>query len=589
MLSKIISGITSTLVLIGLFSNLTELSIACTMDRSIYDVIVTQPLPWLHVVGKWVKDEEGNIVVLRGANYMGAEFGWFNHKESDYARMKSWGFNVVRQPIAWSYVEPSRGYYNESYLEYVDKLVSWCKKYGLYMALDMHQFHWAHKFAYGTGNGLPEWAVAQWPTEEEAKIGFWNNETLKGYFYNMWKYVATRYANESTIAAYDLFNEPNPPELASIIYDFYDKTIEAMRSIDSKHICMYEPPWGDEDPMKKVNQPNLIFSTHLYTGGTGDGRTGYNGDINMLEQDMYRGYSKAVLEWNIPLWVGEFGIGVSATRAAQWARDMLSLMDKYMIGSAWWCYWKDYVYGLLYPNGTGKEFISILDRPYPMLSSEEPSRFSYENNHFSMVFQPSGGETMWVALHIPQFFGNFTVSSNATDWSYSWDMESRVVNVTFTSETACEVNLSPLITEFSFSPAIPWPNEPVLFNAYSSNGTIKAYTWDFGDGNVTTTTLPTINHAYSNVGKYTMILNITSKYGLCPPTLSLHSQIRVTYRTDLNKDGIVNIMDIAIVAKAYGSKLGDSNWNAIADVAEPYGEINIMDIAAVAKDYGKTV
>lgn len=151
----------------------------------------------------------------------------------------------------------------------------------------------------------------------------------------MWKYVATRYANESTIAAYDLFNEPNPPELASIIYDFYDKTIEAMRSIDSKHICMYEPPWGDEDPMKKVNQPNLIFSTHLYTGGTGDGRTGYNGDINMLEQDMYRGYSKAVLEWNIPLWVGEFGIGVSATRAAQWARDMLSLMDKYMIGSAW--------------------------------------------------------------------------------------------------------------------------------------------------------------------------------------------------------------------------------------------------------------
>ena len=59
--------------------------------------------------------------------------------------------------------------------------------------------------------------------------------------------------------------------------------------------------------------------------------------------------------------------------------------------------------------------------------------------------------------------------------------------------------------------------------------------------------------------------------------------------TDLNKDGTVNILDIALVAKAYGSSPGDLNWNPIADVAEPYGEVNILDIATVAKDYGKTI
>jgi hypothetical protein len=59
--------------------------------------------------------------------------------------------------------------------------------------------------------------------------------------------------------------------------------------------------------------------------------------------------------------------------------------------------------------------------------------------------------------------------------------------------------------------------------------------------------------------------------------------------SDLNKDGTVNILDIAIAAKAYGSKPGDPNWNPIADVASPYNEINIIDIATVAKDYGKTV
>jgi len=59
--------------------------------------------------------------------------------------------------------------------------------------------------------------------------------------------------------------------------------------------------------------------------------------------------------------------------------------------------------------------------------------------------------------------------------------------------------------------------------------------------------------------------------------------------TDLNNDGTVNIQDIALVAKAYGTKPEDPDWNPIADVAEPYGEINIVDTATVAKDYGKTV
>ncbi|MDH5266324.1 MAG: right-handed parallel beta-helix repeat-containing protein [Candidatus Bathyarchaeota archaeon] len=66
------------------------------------------------------------------------------------------------------------------------------------------------------------------------------------------------------------------------------------------------------------------------------------------------------------------------------------------------------------------------------------------------------------------------------------------------------------------------------------------------------------------------------------------TQIYTRLATDVNGDGKVDIRDIAIVAKAYGSKPGDPNWNEIADVAKPYGVINIMDIATVAKDYGKT-
>jgi exo-1,4-beta-D-glucosaminidase len=57
---------------------------------------------------------------------------------------------------------------------------------------------------------------------------------------------------------------------------------------------------------------------------------------------------------------------------------------------------------------------------------------------------------------------------------------------------------------------------------------------------------------------------------------------------DLNGDGIVDILDIYILAKAFKSKPGDPNWNEVADV-DRNGVINIIDIFMVAKEFGKTV
>lgn len=50
---------------------------------------------------------------------------------------------------------------------------------------------------------------------------------------------------------------------------------------------------------------------------------------------------------------------------------------------------------------------------------------------------------------------------------------------------------------------------------------------------------------------------------------------------DLNNDGIVDIRDLSIVAKAFGSKQGDTNWNPDADLNKD-GTINIIDLNMVA-------
>ncbi|MDI6826092.1 MAG: dockerin type I domain-containing protein [Candidatus Aenigmarchaeota archaeon] len=55
---------------------------------------------------------------------------------------------------------------------------------------------------------------------------------------------------------------------------------------------------------------------------------------------------------------------------------------------------------------------------------------------------------------------------------------------------------------------------------------------------------------------------------------------------DINRDGQVDIRDIATVAKAFGSYPGHSKWNPVADI-DGNGIIDILDIAKVAKNFGK--
>jgi len=56
--------------------------------------------------------------------------------------------------------------------------------------------------------------------------------------------------------------------------------------------------------------------------------------------------------------------------------------------------------------------------------------------------------------------------------------------------------------------------------------------------------------------------------------------------SDLDANGEINIIDVSIVARAYGSTPQEPNWNQSADINND-GVINILDIALVAHDFGK--
>jgi hypothetical protein len=117
----------------------------------------------------------------------------------------------------------------------------------------------------------------------------------------------------------------------------------------------------------------------------------------------------------------------------------------------------------------------------------------------------------------------------------------------------------------------------------TGNGTIATVTF-----NVTSQPLGLDNppaHVYLGLGDpFSTLLNDNNDY---IPTNLLSGEFRVypTHKADINVDGKVDMKDIALVAKAFGTKAGDPRWNANADVVTD-GIINMRDVGFVARNFG---
>ena len=96
-----------------------------------------------------------------------------------------------------------------------------------------------------------------------------------------------------------------------------------------------------------------------------------------------------------------------------------------------------------------------------------------------------------------------------------------------------------------------------------------------------------ITHLYLGEGNYTVTLTVTDING-ANDTYTQTIEVRSGPAYDINGDGKVNIKDVAIVSKAYGSYPGDPNWNPDADVNND-GKVDIKDEAIVSSHYGEQV
>ena len=234
--------------------------------------------------------------------------------EEDIKTMAKWGANHIRLPLTYKTLTDKDGSYLESGFDDIERVVSWCRKYGLYVVLDLHaapggQNPWHFCDSDGTAR-LWEEPDQYWP-----------------WTINLWREIARRYVDDPIIFGYDLLNEVILPEghTTKELRDLYAAITRAIREVDKNHILFIE---GDNFARDFTNlepfDDNKAYSYHMYKY---DGPDPEISDIQIFLDLRDR--------HNVPLWNGETG-----DNNGKWWTNNIKLHVENNIGICMWTHKK---------------------------------------------------------------------------------------------------------------------------------------------------------------------------------------------------------------------------------------------------------
>tara|TARA_B100001989_G_scaffold118647_1_gene83634 strand:+ start:298 stop:2271 length:1974 start_codon:yes stop_codon:yes gene_type:complete len=230
--------------------------------------------------------------------------------EKDIKYISDNNFNALRIPLHYRDFSPEFLEFSTKGFELLDSLITWGNRHSIYLILDMHAAPGAQNtndFSDSEINGDSE---------------LFTNYTNQRWLASTWKYIANYYKDEAVIAGYDLLNEPARAGVANTLRNIYEQTIDSIRAVNQKHIVFIEGNWygNDHTGLLPPFDLNMVYSFHHYIGGIEDTLTMYN---------QYR--NGIALQYNVPLWVGEFG-----ENSNYWGNGIKDFFNRNEIGWSWW-------------------------------------------------------------------------------------------------------------------------------------------------------------------------------------------------------------------------------------------------------------
>lgn len=250
---------------------------------------------------------------------------WANFKnnyitEADIAFIASTGANTIRLPFHYKLFtdEDYMGLAaNQDGFQRIDQVVEWCRKYGLYVILDMHDAPGGQ-----TGDNIDDSYGYPWLLECEAS---------QALYADIWQRIADHYKDEPVILGYDLLNEPIAPYfgddvavLNSKLKALYRLGFDAIREVDKHHIIILGgAQWNSNfEPLDDCNfDEQVMYSCHRY-----------GGDPTPEAIGSFISFRDKV---NRPMYMGEIG-----HNTYEWMTEFSETMRANNIGYTYWPYKK---------------------------------------------------------------------------------------------------------------------------------------------------------------------------------------------------------------------------------------------------------
>lgn len=228
------------------------------------------------------------------------------------------GANTIRLPFNYrlftdeDYMGLSSG---QDGFRRIDDVVSWCREFGLYLILDMHDAPGGQ-----TGDNIDDGYGYPWLFESGRS---------QDLFCDIWKRIAQRYADEPVILGYELINEPIATYFDDVYFNpmlepLYKRAVAAIREVDSNHVILLGgPQWNSrfDNFTDWKFDGNIMFTCHRYGGPA--------------TKDAIYHFIDFRDRTGLPMYMGEIGHNTD-----EWQEDFCRVMQENNIGYTFWPYKK---------------------------------------------------------------------------------------------------------------------------------------------------------------------------------------------------------------------------------------------------------
>ncbi len=378
-------------------------------------------------VGRWLTDSTGRVLLPHGVNVVNKTAPYYpsaeGFSEDDAAWLETNGFRVVRVGLLGTGLSPHAGVVDGDYIEKIGSTVSLLAKHGIFALLDMHQDGWGPTVG---SDGFPGWMTVtggavnnhtgfplyyiEDPAVQASFQSFWDDAHdvdgtgLQEDYVAMLSAVARRFAGDSSVLGYDLFNEPWPGTTWNPCLDtggcasldkselgpVYAKAVRAIRSAGDRHIIFGEP---------FVTFNYGTTPTHIPLPG-GDSNSGMSFHVYPLTSAQSPDVIRYAIDWSRETGGALLNTEWGATTTSSTLTLDTGLLDSALVPWIFWSYCCEVVASLEEPP-SGKNLVrsavEALVEPYPLAVAGTPQRLAYDPMTRSLSFawsaaRPGGGD-----------------------------------------------------------------------------------------------------------------------------------------------------------------------------------------------------